>query len=147
MKLKTLKFGFVNILALIIFLLVGCSSQNSASKAAKIIPDRDLKTFYGGCWWNWFNNPYCVRGGTNCPPNVGCPDSGWAAARCTICGAQNGTICQSGGSLLPDPGGCADESPNCIIVAYGYCAAMLECNPGGGDPPYPNCGTYSYCND
>jgi hypothetical protein len=135
----------ISVLSGLILVAIGCSSSGD-KLAISTIPDSSLEMLYGGC--GWFNNPYCVAGGGDCPAIGGCPDAGFEGSNCTICVAYSGTICHDGRSYWPDFDGCSVSTPDCPIGLYGYCTGMLECEPGGGiSGDYPSCGTYSQCND
>lgn len=153
MMLKMLKFGFAHIFVLVIFLMVGCSSQNSASVGVKLIADNELSTLYGGSWGSSAYNPYCDTYGASCPAVVGCGSSDPQQPylnKCRICVPNPGMACFRAFSWIPDWDGCTDSTPNCPEGVPGYCTGPDECEPDGGhDPPYPSCtaSTYNYCDD
>lgn len=146
-KIVLPKVMIISIQLVFLFVLLGCSGMNNHSTTSKLIPDAKLITLYGGSWWQWFDNPYCVAGG-GCPPQGGCPDSGYEGWNCVICSAQSGTTCHPGRSILPDYDGCSVSTPDCSVAKHGFCGIGQECQEGGGIAgDYPTCGTYSQCND
>jgi len=146
MSTKILIKSMSAIFTLSVFTLIlpGCSSTGNKISMGSRIPDSILKILYGGC--GWFDNPYCINGGANCPPQTACGDP---VANCCICNARRGTVCQDGSSYWwPDLDGCNNETPDCPGgCIQGYCNEGI-CVPLPGDGDFPECGgIYNLCDD
>lgn len=124
---------FAIILGLLVFSRGGIGGE--------AIPDWELATLYGGCW---FDNPYCVRKLPDCPTHTVCR---WILDKCRLCIPEIGERCKARRSYWPDIDGCrngwewcenAGWSPGTTV--YGWCDALDNCNEDWWPtPPFPDC--------
>lgn len=142
-------------IAMLVLALLLLSTSTEVIGAERI-PDSELASLYGGCW---FYNPYCIVQSPHCPAHTECD----GFHKCRFCEARIGEICQDRwGSWIPDFDGCDDGTGTClnspwlpngglgIPQVWGECL-QVDCIEElyDYDYIYPNCNVYNYnwCDD
>lgn len=137
-------------IAMLVLALLLLSTSTEVIGAERI-PDSELASLYGGCW---FYNPYCGRYGSSCPQFVE-PDCE-PLDLCRFCIPTVGQKCFGARSYWPDFDGCKDGTKACenagwtpVVTPWGYCGIGV-CNENY-DPTqdYPDCNSvqYNWCDD